>query len=100
MKYDFSSKKLAIWCESIDEQKKVLEIIEREHPELMWKGSEKPTEFYKDMECVELGFAFGFKEFGFAKERGWHENEEDSEAEQTIDAKDYIASFEEEKDKK
>lgn len=98
MKYDFSSKRLAIWCESIEEQKKVLEIIEREHPNLRWRGDDKPTEFYKDLECVELGFAYGLNQFGFACESGWHENAEDSEAEQTINAKDYIDSFEDERD--
>ena len=39
-------KDIRIKCKTIEEAKKVLQLIEDRHPEVRWGGGEKPTEFY------------------------------------------------------
>lgn len=92
-KYDFSSRKYAVWCKNKKEQKDVLEKFEELG--IKWASGQVATELSYHESC-EFGFFLKEKGFGNSDKKGWYEKEERSPATQTITAKEYFAQFEEE----
>lgn len=90
MKYDFSKKKIAVWCEG-KEKMAFLEKIEELHPDLRWDSGDKPTGWTPSYDGIEFGFREGESDFSIVDKKGWYEKED--HADKTITFKEYMSQF-------